>query len=152
MYVYAHLTVSEPLCLQFHCVQEMLLLIISCHVIVDMTVNMLIWWQWMLLCRVNHVLWMWIHCLNRRLPFSPTINQWPTSLCQKADKHVGQYHLLCTMNYQALFKSNEQWHSWTLSSLTQWCSQNRVVAWAQVGQHIWCCAICGKLACGSTLF
>ena len=92
-----------------------------------MTMNMLIWWQWMLSCCVNHVLWMWIYCLNRRLPFSPTINQWPTSLCQKAGKRVGQYHLLCTMNYQALFKSNQQWHSWTLSSMSQWCSQNRVV-------------------------
>ena len=28
----------------------------------------------------------------------------------------------------------------------QWLSQNRVVARAQVGQHIWCCTMCGKLA------
>ena len=30
-------------------------------------------------------------------------------------------------------------------------SQNRVVAWTQVGQHIWCCVMCGKLAYGSNL-
>ena len=36
--------------------------------------------------------------------------------------------------------------------MEQWRSQNRVVAWAQAGQHIRCCASCGKLACGSTLF
>ena len=34
----------------------------------------------------------------------------------------------------------------------QWRSQNRVVARAQAGQHIRCCAMCGKLACGSMLF
>ena len=36
--------------------------------------------------------------------------------------------------------------------MKQWCSQNRVIARAQVGQHIRCCAICGELACESMLF
>ena len=34
----------------------------------------------------------------------------------------------------------------------QWRSQNRVVARAQVGQHIRCCAMCGKLACEARSF
>ena len=29
---------------------------------------------------------------------------------------------------------------------TQWRSQNRVVARAQVGQHVRCCALCGKFS------
>ena len=40
----------------------------------------------------------------------------------------------------------------TVYTFQQWCSQNRVVARAQVGQHIRCCAMCGKLVCGSMLF
>ena len=47
----------------------------------------------------------------------------------------------------AVYKSNSE-----SVPTTQGHSQNRVVARAQVGQHIWCYAMCGKLACRSMLF
>ena len=43
-------------------------------------------------------------------------------------------------------------HPHTCTHTEQWRSQNRVVAWAQVGQHIRCYAMCGKLCVGAHYF
>ena len=94
-----------------------------CHVIVDMTVNMLIWTQWILPYGVNHVMYLWItmfkhtpafqrheqsmthlpllKCRRRCSTVSPSVQDELSSLISQPGPLWATTIQYCTHNYSA---------------------------------------------------